>query len=168
MMGEKIDGFRFAFGYPIMPNFMINGKYELIGPQPPRQGGMQGQMMGPGQKKQSQFNLMMQYYSERVMRPGILPWVFMSQSDSSGKQLCLLSKNFNQNLAVALQAHLATKEMCEANVQVMYNTDTWNGSLMIGNMAKEVSYVQSIGDTTQIGLSLTDMVIFFSFEISRI
>jgi hypothetical protein len=31
--------------------------------------------------------------------------------------------------------------MCEANMTVMYNTDTWNSSLMLGNAAKELTYV---------------------------
>jgi hypothetical protein len=50
MNAEKIDGFKFAFGLPLMPNFIVNGKYELIGPQPPKQANMMGP---PGMKKTS-------------------------------------------------------------------------------------------------------------------
>lgn len=100
MNAEKIDGFRFAFGLPLMPNFIVSGKYELIGPQPPKAPGMQMQMGPPGMKKSSQFQFTMQYISERIMKPGIRPWVFMSQSDSGGRQMCFLSKTFTDNLTV--------------------------------------------------------------------
>lgn len=55
-------------------------------------------------------------------------------------------------------------QMCEANMNIMYNTDTWASSLMLGNAAKEATFVQSIGDRAQLGLAITEIVkIQFSF-----
>lgn len=166
MRSEKIDGFRFSTSFQPAVNVSTEIKYDLIGPQaqkkPTGMGSMASQNMQilqqQAMKKSSKFSMDIQYMATRIPKQGDKPWALISHHDSTGTQVCMISKQFSDKLAFNLQANYHSKSQCEWNSMLSYEGDDFRTSLMYGNPMSAMSYVQSIGRNTQLGFNLSHIV----------
>lgn len=167
MRNEKIDGFRFSTSFQPALNVNAELKYDLIGPQGQKKASGMGSMASQNMQilqqqalqKSSKFTLELQYMATRIPKAGDKPWALISHHDTTGTQICMVSKQFGERVSMNLQANYHSKTRCEWNSTVSYEGDDFRTTLMYGNPMSALSYVQSIGRYTQLGVNLSHIVI---------
>ena len=153
MRVEAIDGFRFSFGSALALNFMFNAKYDLIGPQPQKQG--QDLMQGMGRpEKKSKFSLDLQWISDRIPKPGAKPWILASNHTSGGEQIIMVTKQFGEKFTSSFQSQYVNPQHCQWTFRNNYEADDWVTTVSLGNVVNSFSYVQAI-KRTMLGVELS-------------
>jgi len=156
---QKIDGFKFDISLGLSDFFLVSCEWHLSPPTMPSgdQMEMMQAQMGGGNK--SSFQLNAQYVHFNFERPKF-PLVFAAQYMSNGSLTASINKPIYSWLNLMLQMSFPASPQIPRQQILMLNLPLGQSQyhFRIGNFEKNFSFVQSVGRSTQLGVSITNVI----------